>query len=69
MQRQASTKQVTTLGHRFFFFSVRDAPPPSLTLLIPVLSSALLATFVAAYWPDDLVLGGGAPMAGESVSL
>jgi len=41
-----------------------NMPPPSMYVVISILVSTLIATFIAVYWNQDIVLGSGFGMAG-----
>ena len=57
----------STRNKSFYFITSEKwggAPPPSLTLCVPVFGSILIAVLIAALWPDNISLGGGANMVG-----
>ncbi|UPR03149.1 P-type cation-transporting ATPase [Chloropicon primus] len=54
--------------NKYFYFITSErlggAPLPSITLCIPVFFSILIAVLIAALWPENISLGGGANMVG-----
>ncbi len=57
----------STRNKSFYFITSEKwggAPPPSLTLCLPVFFSIAIAILIAALWPETIKLGGGANMVG-----